>query len=144
VVTRERPGRGPLVAVVAVVAVVVVVAVVLGLHGWYEQQPPALDESGPGTVLRLTTESGGVPPPGVRVRTRDGSTTSVSMAGIDTSRGRPVGLVMVEPSGGQGRQLALAEGQDGEAGGLRVTMLHVWRMPDSANDAIDVRVLPGP
>jgi hypothetical protein len=141
-VTRGRPGRTPAVLASAGVALLVVAAVAVGVRAWYEQQPPGLDESGPGTVLRLTTESGGIPPPRVRVSLADGSTASVSMAGIGTAGGRPVGLVRVSPPGGEGTQLALGEGQTSDAGGLRVTMLHIWRMPDGSNDALDVRVLP--
>jgi hypothetical protein len=38
--------------------------------------------------------------------------------------------------------LTLAEGESGTAGGVTVTLLHVWQMPDPANDAIDVRARP--
>jgi len=141
-VTTSHAGRKAAVLAAAGVALLAVAAAALGIHAWYEQQPPGLDESGPGTVLRLTAESGGIPPPRVRIALADGSVAFVSMAGIDAAGGRPVGLVRVSPPGGQGAQLALGEGQTGDAGGLRVTMLHVWRMPDGANDALDVRVIP--
>jgi hypothetical protein len=143
-VTTGRPGRASLVAVAAVVVVVAVVTAGLGLHAWYERQPPALDDSGPGTVLRLTTESGGVPPPRVPIRLQNGLSASVSMAGLATDQGRPAGLVMVQSATGQRGEVRLAEGESIAACDLRVTMVHVWRMPDSANDALDVRVLPAP
>jgi hypothetical protein len=143
-VSRGR-GRGPLVLAAAAVGVVVVVAGGLAVRAWHEQQPPALDESGSGTVLRLTRASGGIPPPRVRVQLRNGSSALVSMAGISSRQGTAVGVVMVEPQGGgPGRELELGQGQSAAVGGLTVTVLHVWRMPDGANDAIDVRVLPGP
>ena len=140
--TRSHASRTAVVLASAGVALLAVAAAALGVHTWYEQEPPGLDESGPGTVLRLTAESDGIPPPRVRIALADGSVAFVSMAGVGSAGGRPVGLVEVSPPGGQGARLALGEGQTGDAGGLRVTMLHVWRMPDGANDALDVRVLP--
>ncbi|HEY4026947.1 MAG TPA: hypothetical protein VGO86_11005 [Candidatus Dormibacteraeota bacterium] len=137
--TVER-GRGPLVLVAAIAALVVVAAAGLGLRAWYEQQPPALDESGAGTVLRLTGESGGMPAARVRVQFSNGLPAFVSMAGITTQQGHIAGRVTVAPSRGPERVLTLAQGQSAEAGGLQVTMLHVWRMPDATNNAIDVRV----
>lgn len=134
--------RGGALLVAAAAAVLVLAAAAVGLRAWFEQGPPPLDESGPGTALRLTRGSGGVPPPRYGVRLPDGSTTSVAMSAITTDRGRAVGDLTVFPSGGEPQQLALAEGQSGDAGGVTVTVVHVWRMRDQANDAIDVRVVP--
>lgn len=126
----------------AAVALVAVVAATLVLRGWYERQPPPLDESGPGTALRLTAEAGGVPPPRYDVRLPDGSSTSLSMAGIASRGGRAVAQVSVFPVAGNVGELTLGEGDSGQAGGVTVTLIHIWRMPDHANDAIDVRVVP--
>ena len=135
---------GSVLSLASIVVLVVVVAVGVIAHAWYEQQPPALSSSGPGTVLRLTTESGGIPPPRVRVDAAGGTAAFVFTTGIDTSRGRPLGMVVVQPPNEPAHRLSLAEGQSGAAGGIRVTVLHLWRMPDIANDAVDVRVLPSP
>jgi hypothetical protein len=127
--------------VAAAVAVVTVLGAALALRAWYEREPPPLDESGPGTALRLTAEpGGGVPAARFGVRLPDGSSTTLSMAGIATRQGRAVGQVSVLPPAGAARQLTLAEGESGQAGGVTVTLVHVWRMPDPANDALDVRV----
>jgi hypothetical protein len=126
----------------ALVALVAVVAAVFVLRAWYERQPPPLDESGPGTALRLTAETGGVPPPRYDVRLPDGSSATLAMAGIGTRGGRAVGQVTVLPAAGEARELTLGEGESARAGGVTVTLTHIWRMPDHANDAIDVRVVP--
>lgn len=126
----------------AAVALVAVVAAALVLRGWYEREPPPLDESGPGTALRLTAETGGVPPPRYDVRLADGSSTSLSMAGIASRGGRAVAQVSVFPADGEVHELTLGEGESGRSGGVTVTLTHIWRMPDHANDAIDVRVVP--
>jgi hypothetical protein len=127
-----------------VVAALVLALAAIALHGWYEREPPPLETSGPGMAVRLTTEVDGVPPPRYDVRLPDGTRTSLALAGISTDRGRPMCRVSVFPPGAAPRELALAEGQSGEAGGLSVTLVHVWRMPDRANNAVDVRVVPVP
>jgi hypothetical protein len=64
------------------------------------------------------------------------------MAGIASRGGRAVAQVSVFPAAGNVDQLTLGEGESGQAGGVTVTLTHIWRMPDHANDAIDVRVVP--
>jgi hypothetical protein len=123
---------------IAAVGVVVVVAAALAVRAWYERQPPPLADAG---ALRMTTESGGVPPPRYGIRLPDGSTTTLSLDGIGSRQGRPVGMVAVVPASGAPDQLTLAEGQSATAGGLTVTLVHIWQMPDHANDAVDVRAV---
>ncbi|HXM56579.1 MAG TPA: hypothetical protein VOB72_14380 [Candidatus Dormibacteraeota bacterium] len=123
-------------------AVVVVIVGALALRAWFEREPPPLDASGPGTALRLTPSSGAVPPPRFDVNLPGGARTSLAMAGIETGQGRTVGQVSVFPAGAAPQRLDLAEGQSGQAGGLTVMVVHIWQMPDHANDAIDVRVVP--
>lgn len=125
-----------------VAALLVVVVAAIAFRSWYERQPPPLDESGPGAALRMRGQpGGGVPPPRYAIRLADGSTTSFAMTGISSGGDRPAATLSVIPSAGEPRQLTLAEGQSGQAGGVTVTVVHVWRMPDHANDAVDVRVV---
>jgi hypothetical protein len=124
-------------------ALLAIVLAVIVFRAWYEGQPPPLDESGPPTALRMHSEpGGGVPPPRYTFRLANGSTTTLAMTGIWTQGDRTVAAVSVVPAAGEARQLTLAEGQSGQAGGVKVTVVHVWRMPDHANDAVDVRVVP--
>jgi hypothetical protein len=136
-------GRTALVAA-GLAVVLVAAAAAVALHAWYEREPPPLEAGGggPGTALRLTPGSGSVPPPRFGVRLPDGTTTSVALAGIATEGGRAVGRVSVFPAAGQPSQLALREGETGRTDGVSVTVVRVWQMPDHANDAIDVRVIP--
>lgn len=128
---------------VAGAVALVVVTAGLAAHAWYDQQPPPLDESGPGSVVRLPSEPvAGAPPPRYGVHLADGSNVFVFMSGTATEQGRQVGLVTVAPERGPARQLSLGAGQSASAGGVTVTVLHVWLMPDSHHDAVDVRVVP--
>lgn len=136
-------GRMALVAA-GLAVVLVAAAAAVAVHAWYERQPPPLERagSGTGTPLRLTPASGSVPPPRFQVRLPSGTTASVALAGIVIEGGRAVGRVSVFPAGGgEPGQLALHEGETGRTGGVSVTVVHVWRMPDHANDAVDVRVV---
>jgi hypothetical protein len=61
----------------------------------------------------------------------------LEMAGVD---GDGEGAITVTPPGGVAVPLTLGQGQDATVGGVVIEVVRVWRMPDPANDAIDVQL----
>jgi hypothetical protein len=131
-----RPGPPRAVWAGLLGAGVLAVAAFAVYHAWHEQQPPA-----PGAgVVRLVYPEPYLPPPRRGIPLSSGSTLYLSMLGVDGDSGSALGrLIVLMPGGGEVR-LGLREGQTASVDGVTIAVVRLWRMPDSANDAIDLRV----